>query len=265
MRQMGARVKTLVSWSLIVALGCAGQPQVAPPAPPSVPTSSVTVSHWPAHGCAGEHDMVSFGPNLYINAYPNWPPAGKPGHLVLHYANGDVIWGKPSYGAANCQTYETCQRATFIVNPIYQKCVPTGRTLEVVTLDGRPVLESSLLINDPQTKSTFYIAFANGVMVAGPDLSNLAAQLQSVQAQAAQAAASQGTIGSQPGWQAFGAALGITLGAALALGITYLAARQQSLDYAAQTQQEQLNYMAATRPINCRSFWAGSTWVTRCF
>jgi len=259
-------VKRAFIWFLVLLSACAPVQSAAPTAQaPAAP--SVTVSHWPARGCAGAHDMVDFGPGGYINAYPGWPPNAQPDHIVIHYPNGDSIWGKPAYGTPDCADYMHCQRATFVIDPKWNKCVPAGHLLEVVTLDGQPVLDSSLLqIVDPNSQRTVYLAFANNTWYAGPSVTGVVAQArQAVQhAAAAPAAMASNGSASQTGAQAFGIAFGVALAAALALGVVYLAARQQSLDYSAQVQQENLNYMAATQPVHCSSTWAGSIWVTNC-
>lgn len=240
-------------------MGCAPvqqqQTQTGSPAP------RVHVSHSPGQGCEGEHDAVEFSNGNYINFYPQAAPY-RFDHLVLHYKNGDAIWGKPSYGSPDCLDSPRCQRATFISNPTWQKCAPQGHLLEVLTLDGRPVLNSSLLqVTDPQTKGTVYLTFSNGAWFAGPDLASLAAQIKQAQTatQVSQAGptAQPAVVGHpylQEGAQALGTALGVTLAAALALTVVYLGARQQNL-----------NYMASQpRPYTCTSSYVGSYWTTNC-
>src|SRR5208283_2555563 len=244
---MVAVFRRILGCCLAVSMGCAPVQQIQPVAPTVTPVAP-SVSHVAGSGCVGDHDTVDFGPNGFINAYPAWPPNGTPDHLVIHYSNGDNIWGKPSYGAANSQDYKHCQRATFMINPTWKHCVAVGQLLEVVTLGGMPVLESSLLqITDTQTSRTVYLGFSRGTWYAGPSVTAVAAQAQqAANQQTGQSNPTSGNSAVASGAQAFGAAVGVALSAALALGVVYLAARGQNLSYQAQVQQENLNYMAAT-------------------
>jgi hypothetical protein len=74
----------------------------------------------------GEYDRLDFSSGNFINAYPYWPPRGPLNFLVIHYNNGDTIWGEPSYGAPDCPDFTHCRRATFRINPTWQKGVPQG-------------------------------------------------------------------------------------------------------------------------------------------
>jgi hypothetical protein len=244
---------------LISVMACAPVQQQNPVAAPAAPR--ITLSHGPGHGCGSEHDSLNFPNGNHINFHPYAPPY-RFDHLVIHYENGDSIWGKPSYNSTDCPDSSTCQRATFILNPTWNKCVPNGHLYEVVTLDGRPVLDSSLLqVIDPQTRAIVYLTFSNGTWFAAPDLASLADQVRQAQGPSQTAPTAQGTQAApvghpylQAGAQAFGAALGVTLAAALALGTAYLVARQQNLNYRA----------SQPHPFTCTSSYVGSYWTTNC-
>lgn len=235
------------------------QPPAPPPAPPP---PSVEISHEPAHGKVGEHDRLDFGAGGYINAYPFWPPRGEPTFLVIHYNNGDTVWGEPSYSAPDCPDFTHCRRATFRINPTWKNGEPHGQLYEVVTLDGRPVLNSVVLqVIDPQTTTTAYVVSDHGVWFAGASLRDIFAQSQAAKATGQQAAPSATPVsqGADSGsaWaagaQAFGSALGVTMAAAFALGAAYLEAREQNLAYRAQS-----------IPLSCTTTHTGVFWNTRC-
>lgn len=151
------RLGLALSLPLAVLLACqAVQPLTQPHSAPSA------ITHFEASGCNGEHDTISLT-GEHIDAYPGWPPKAQPEHIVLHYDNGTSIWGKPSYGSPDCSEFATCRRATFILNPSWNQCTPQGPDYEVLTLDGNPVLHSSLLqIIDPATMKTTYLGFGCG-------------------------------------------------------------------------------------------------------
>jgi hypothetical protein len=238
-------------WLLVLLVACAPAQQQAP----AVHTApAVAVIHQPNQGC-GESDAWVFPNGNQVNFYPYAPPFNFD-HLLIMYAQGGTIWGKPSYGSPDCLNSSRCQRATFIADPVWQKCTPSGHLYEVVTLDGQPVLNSILLqIIDPQTKATVYLGFFGNTWFAGPNLMSIAGQVG--QAQAATQQASQTTSGGHPylqaGAQAVGTAFGIALAAALALAVVYLATRPQS--YA----------LPQPRPYICTSRQIGSYWTTNCY
>jgi tetratricopeptide (TPR) repeat protein len=154
---VGLRGMRRVTWSLIALMLLAliqEQPQaVAAPLNP-------TVVHLPARGCVGEHDALFLANGGFINFYPHAPPY-RFDHLAIHYTDGNVIWGQPLYGSPDCLDAPRCRRAAFRLNPSWQRCVPSGHLYEVVTLDGRPVLDSGLLqVIDPATKEFVNLSLA---------------------------------------------------------------------------------------------------------
>jgi tetratricopeptide (TPR) repeat protein len=109
--------------------------------------------HLAAQGCDGEHDRLISPNGNILDFYPFAPPYPF-SHLVIHYADNETVWGKPSYGSADCPDSSRCRRATFQLNPIWHSCVPNGHVYEVLTLDGQPILKSTLLqVLDPTTKA----------------------------------------------------------------------------------------------------------------
>jgi hypothetical protein len=209
----------------------------------------------------GEHDRLDFGAGGYINAYPFWPPRGEPTFLVIHYNNGDTVWGEPSYGAPDCPDFTHCRRATFRINPTWKNGEPRGQLYEAVALDGMPVLNSVLLqVIDSHTRGIVYLGFNQGTWLAAPDLRALAAKAQVVQQATVQPTSTapivqHGETSSAfaTGAQAFGSALGVTMAAAFALGAVYLEAREQNLAYHAQSV-----------PLSCTTTHTGVFWNTRC-
>jgi hypothetical protein len=251
---MVTMLRRILGCCLAALVGCAPVQQIQPPAQAVAPVAP-TVSHVAASGCVGDHDSLNFGPSGFtIDAYPAWPPNGTPDHLVIHYSNGDTIWGKPSYGAANCQDYEHCQRATFMMNPTWNKCVAVGQLLEVVTLDGMPVLESSLLqITDTQTSRTVYLGLSRGTWYAGPSVTAVASQAQQAVSQTSQSPSPTPASGDEHPYLKAGVQVVTgTLAAVLVLGMAYL-------DYRAQVQS---SYNANN--ISCTSSEMGNSWYTNC-
>ena len=222
------RFKVALCLSLTALVACAPvQPQAQQYAA-SPPVAPVT-THFAASGCAGEHDTLSL-PGGLINAYPAWPPNAQPEHIVLHYNNGTTVWGKASYGSADCTDYMSCRRATFILNPAWKQCAPQGHVYEVVTLDGEPVLESGLLqVIDPPTKATVYIGFACARGFAGQSVTSLIDQIRQSgclsQASAASAAGAPAGQGGHPYLKAAVEVIGVTLAAAAVLGTAYFGYR----------------------------------------
>jgi hypothetical protein len=222
----------------------------------SLPPFQPTIEHWAARGCKGEHDTINLAAG-HINAYPGWPPRAQPEFIVLHYDTGDVIWGKPSYQTPQCADFTTCRRATFILNPTWNQCSPSGHLYEVETFDGLPVLESSLLwVTDTSTQARVFIAFACGKALAGPDLASVANQAR----QSGCLAASSGSQGSRalapgsipqvhPYLKAAVSVVGTALVAAAVVGTAYFVYRT----------------MAAQSSVACTTFQAGTMWNTYCF
>ena len=114
------------------------QPQPVPSA------KGISRVHVASHGCLGEHDALISTNGSRIEFYPYAPPY-RFDHLLIHYADGDEVWGQPSYTSVDCPDSNRCQRAIFRLNPVWQACVPTGHLYEVRALDNRPVLLSSVL------------------------------------------------------------------------------------------------------------------------
>jgi len=136
-----------------------------------------SVEHHASSGCQGEYETIDL-PAGGIDAYPGWPPRVQPGHILIHYDNRAVLWGKPSYGSPECGHFNTCRRATFILNPTYTQCIAHGHVYEVTTLDGKPVLHSRLLqVIDPAGRRTVDVAFACGRGFAGPDFASIGARI----------------------------------------------------------------------------------------
>jgi hypothetical protein len=257
-------VKALILGAILIALvGCSSSAPQSQITQTPLPTSNFqpTVQHYSANGCRGEHDTLYLAGG-HINAYPAFPPNAQPEHIVLHFDNGTVIWGKPSYGSPDCGSYASCQRATFILNSAFNQCSPRGNQYEVLSLDGKPVLDSSLLqIVDPKSKGTVYIAFTANRAFAAPNLTSLAAQVdqnsalsKGGQIQGAVASASgNGQPQEHPYLEAGVAIAGMTLAAAAILGVAYFAFR------ASQAQAE---------PTYCTTTQTGTlipTWQTTCY
>ncbi|MGB8412598.1 MAG: hypothetical protein WCE23_07215 [Candidatus Binatus sp.] len=181
-----------------------------------------------------------------MDAYPDWPNLD---HLMIHYSNGDTIWGKPLYGTSNCANSYTCRQALFNINK--------GPTLEVLRLDGKPVLNSSLMqITYPKTGGVFYIALSGGRMVAAPDLQSLAQKVGQAQQSASQAPQSPSPTPASgeehPYLKAGVQIVEGTLAAVLVLGMAYL-------NYRAQVQA---SYNANN--FSCTSSEMGNFWYTNC-
>jgi hypothetical protein len=228
------------------------------------------ITHYAAVGCKGEHDTITL-PGGHINAYPASPPNAQPEHIVLHYDNGTTIWGKPSYGSPDCTNYMTCRRATFILNPAWSQCSPQGHLYEVATLDGKPVLDSSLLqVIDPPTKATVFIAFACGRGFAGPDLTSLISQaqqsgcLQNGSQPTTQATASSGQE-EHPYLNAGVTIIGIALATAAVLGVAYFGYRAAAANAQAQEAAAMNQQLITNRPVTCTTMQLGSEmWHTTC-
>jgi hypothetical protein len=184
--------------------------------------------------------------NGWMDAYPDWPNLD---HLMIHYGNGETIWGKPLYGTPNCANSYTCRQALFNINK--------GPILEVLTLDGKPVLDSSLLqITYPKTGGVVYLAVSSGRMFAASDLQSLTQQVSQAQQSASQARQSASST-SGPGEEHPDLKAGVevvtgTLAAVLVLGMAYL-------DYRAQVRS---SYNANN--ISCTSSEMGNSWYTNC-
>jgi hypothetical protein len=183
-------------------------------------------------------------PNGWMDAYPDWPNLD---HLMIHYSNGETIWGKPLYGTPNCANSYTCRQALFNINK--------GPILEVLTLDGKPVLDSSLLqITNPKTGGVVYLAVSGGRMFAGSDLQSLAQQVSQAQqsSQVSQSPSPTPSGDEHPYLKAGVQIVTGTLAAVLVLGMAYL-------DYRAQVQS---SYNANN--ISCTSSEIGNFWYTNC-
>ena len=121
------------------------------PQPAPSPQSGPRI-HMAARGCWSEHDAFIFPNGNRIEFYPYAPPY-RFDHLLIHFANGDEIWGQPRYASPDCPNSNRCQSASLRLNPAWQACVPSGHLYEIRTLDGRPVLMSSLFqVTDTATK-----------------------------------------------------------------------------------------------------------------
>ena len=232
----------------------ASQSAAQAPESPGITPQMTLQRHEVAQGGVGEHDVVQFQSG-YIDAFPNWAHLD---HLVIHYNNGTTVWGKPTYGP-DCTDAYTCRRANFRVNG-------SKNTLQAVTLDGRPVLQSALLqINDNAKGITFYMLNAPPNWFAGPDLPSVIAQAKQAEAQQAQPAVQQSQpqalasqpTGGHPYLSAVGTVLGAALGAALVLATVYVAAREQSI----QSSQRSLQAM---QPTTCYGRAQGSGYLTTC-
>ena len=66
--------------------------------------------HVPARGCWNEHDAFVFPNGNRIEFYPYAYPY-RFDHLLIHYANGDEIWGQPTYTSPDCPDSNRCQKA----------------------------------------------------------------------------------------------------------------------------------------------------------
>jgi hypothetical protein len=251
---------------LLVCVACSATPGGQPPSQANIaPPVQPTIQHYAAQGCRGEHDTLYLaGGN--INAYPGWPPNAQPEHIVLHYDNGETIWGKPLYGVPDCVDYMSCRRATFILNPTYAKCTAQGHVYEVATLDGKLVLESSLLqISDPATKGTVYVGFACGRGFAGPDVVSVVNQVQqsgcmSGSSQSQPPVASPTAASNQQTHPYLNAAVevvGIALVAAGVLGTAYFSYRAAQ----ANAQAQEATY---SKPVFCTTTQVGRFWNTTC-
>jgi hypothetical protein len=256
--------------SLAASFACA-QVQAPPQQYAAPPSVAPVVTHFAASGCKGEHDTVSL-PGEHINAYPGWPPSAQPQHIVLHYDNGTSIWGKPSYGSPDCSDYMSCRRATFILNPAWNQCSPQGNVYEVLTLDGNPVLDSSLLqITDPRAKmSPAYIGFACGRGFAGPSVTSLVGQVQQsgCLSQAGSASAGAPAASGQGGHPYLNAAVevvGMTLAAAAVLGVAYFGYRASVANAEAQSTAAMNEQLYISPPIHCMTNQlTDSMWSTSC-
>ena len=205
-----------------------------PPKAEAMPLVSPIISHEAASGCEREHDRI-YLPDLSIDAYPSLPPKAQPDHIVLHLRNGTTIWEKPHYGSKDCTDYMSCRRATLVLNPVWDQCIPRGIFYEVATVDGRLVLNSNFWqITEPATKTSAYVGIACGQGFAGPNLA--AVSIQTLQSDCI----SQASASNSPG---------TTVAAAMALGATYF------------------NYRAAyDHTVQCVSDESNSTtWSTRCY
>jgi hypothetical protein len=113
-------------------------------------------------------------PGVSIDAFPSLPPKAQPDHIVLTLNDGRTIWLKPYYASSDCTNYMDCRRATFVLNPTWNRCHPPGISYEVATVDGKLLLESSLLeVTDSTKKANVYVGFACGRGYAGPSLATV--------------------------------------------------------------------------------------------
>ncbi len=118
------------------------------------------LNHVPARGCWNEHDAFVAPNGNRIEFYPYKYPY-RFDHLLIHYANGDEIWGQPTYSLPDCPDSNRCHSASLRLNPTWRACVPSGHLYEIHTLDGRPVLMSSLFqVIDPATKLSVNLPLA---------------------------------------------------------------------------------------------------------
>ncbi|HZP44250.1 MAG TPA: hypothetical protein VFB15_01250 [Candidatus Binataceae bacterium] len=207
------RIATTISAALAAVLvngsGCSHVPPPPPPQPITVPLVAPTVAHKDAAGCDGAHDTV-FLPGASIDAYPSLPPRAQPKFFVINLNDGTSVWGKPYYNDNDCANYLECRRATFVLNPSWNDCRPSGNRYEVATLDSRLVLSSTLFqVTDLTTDTIAYVGFACGQGFAESDLSNAANRVAHPQCSSA----------------APSAATGANLAKALALGAAYFSYR----------------------------------------
>ncbi|GEM_PF-2624454 len=282
---MSAKGVASVFGLCLTILTACGNVQPVSPVISSVPFQP-TIEHWAARGCRGEHDTL-YLPWGHINAYPGFPPRAQPDFIVLHYETGDVIWGKPSYQTPQCPDFATCRRATFILNPAWNQCSPIGHLYEVETLDGHPVLESSLLwVTDTSTQSRVFIAFACGRGIAGPDLASVVSQAQQSgclaapsRIQASSALPSGSMSQDHPYLNAAVSVIGIALVAAAEVGVAYFTYRTMAAlsrqpagiapPYAGARVSAPgplpLNPHLARPTVTCTTLQTGAVWNTTCF
>lgn len=237
------------------ASGAAGNSQETPLTPEELfiahhpggasPSQQPTAQFIPASQNNPAHYRFTL-PNGWMDAYPDWPNLH---YLIIRYSNGERIWGMPLYQSPNCPDSNTCRQALFNVNK--------GPILEVLTLDGKPVLESSLWqITDPKTQRIVYVARSGSKMVAAPDLQSLAQQVSQPQQSAIQASQSPSpppASGEEHPYLKAGVQIVEgTLAAVLVLGTAYL-------NYRAQVQA---SYNANN--FSCTSSEMGNFWYTNC-
>ena len=243
------RLVPILALFVVSFTACASQPAASPQASTSSTTvgtaSQSTAQFVPASQNDPAHYRFTIS-NGWMDAYPDWPNLH---YLIIQYSNGERIWGMPLYQSPNCANSYTCKQALFNINK--------GPVLEVLTLDGKPVLNSSLLqITNPKTGGVVYLAVSNGRMFAGPDLQSLAQQVSQAQQSASQAPQSASppppTGEEHPYLKAGVEVVTGTLAAVLVLGMAYL-------DYRAQVQS---SYNANN--ISCTSSEMGNFWYTNC-
>jgi hypothetical protein len=211
MLRLGVNTKILGKFFLLASLafliGCSQvQPSPKVEAPPLI---TPRVRYAGANGCQRQHEII-YLPGVYIDAYPSLPPRAEPDHVVLHLSDGTTLWEKPHYDSEDCTDYMNCRRATLVLNPAWNQCTPQGIFYEVATVDGRPILGSSLWqITEPTAKTSAYVGFDCAQGFAASNLT----------------AVSNQTAESGCPFQSSSTPTGTTVAAAMALGAAYFSYR----------------------------------------
>lgn len=217
--------KRLAAFALAMLTACA--PALSNKTPSPVTTAATPHSSTQQSANADSSNRMRSFEDGYAEASPNW---SRPDHVVIYYTDGNKLWIRPVYGHAECPDFEHC-RAAFAR-------LDDGQTLDVLSLDGTPVLNSKLLqIRNPSSGAQACLLRAdNGKLYVGHDLAAVTAQVQAdaavAQARAAdaqRAAAQHNPAGSaasdpHPYLHATENVLVVVLAAALVAGAVYLAA-----------------------------------------
>ena len=98
------RVLPILALCIASFTACAPQQQASQPASTSSSTAGIAPQHTAQFIPASQNDPAHYRftlPNGWMDAYPDWPNLD---HLMIHYSNGDTIWGKPLYGTSNYRT-----------------------------------------------------------------------------------------------------------------------------------------------------------------